>query len=216
MRHASLSETESNPWLPDVALGEVRDALEGTVEEWLTRAFADPADLVMPAELVRFLSDKGAYHSIDRLNDNEVYHGADFLRAAVELVDDVSTIAVSGIVSTLGLDSAALFWLWQRTEFLHRKALAVVIVNMAKQWYPYVQMPHESNAILTLGLKALDEAISDVARTVMTSIMEYSPAFECAEPTVPHSDDVVADCNDAAMMRGAAQVEIPQDEHSRG
>ena len=122
MRHVSLSETESNPWLPDVALGEVRDALEGTVEEWLTRAFADPADLVMPAELVRFLSDKGAYHSIDRLNDNEVCHGADFLRAAVELVDGVSTIAVSGIVSTPGLDSAALFWLWQHTELLHRKA----------------------------------------------------------------------------------------------
>ena len=59
MRHVSLREIESNPWLPDVALGEVRDALEGTVEEWLTRGFADPADLVMPAELVRLLSDKG-------------------------------------------------------------------------------------------------------------------------------------------------------------
>ena len=64
---------------------------------------------------------------------------------------------------------------------------------MGKQWHPYVLTPLANNAILTSGLKALDDAIRNVDRTTMSSMMEYSPAFECAEPTVPRSDDVLAD-----------------------
>ena len=169
-----LSDVQENPWLPSASVGEARDALQGTVENWLARQ-----------------------HPTAVIDDRD--HGADFLRAAVEQFDcqQVTPVFQDFARGLLGGecsdDSAALTWLWINTESGDKNRMAALIVELAREWRPCVQSPDFSSQVLQRKLDALEEVVRAAERSSMQSAMAGGPHFDCADAREPAVDDFLED-----------------------
>ena len=169
-----LSHLKENPWRQSASVGEARDELQGTVDDWLARELPTTAK-----------------------DDRD--HGANFLRAAVKQSDHVrwmEDFAGGVLEGECGSDSAALTWLWISTESVAKNPLAALIVELAKEWRPCVQSPDFRDQVLQRKMGALEEAVHAVERFFMQSAMAREPHFDCADAQVPAVDDVLHDLED--------------------
>ena len=194
-RLVALDDIGPNPFRPEATQGELRSFLEeGTLEEWLKRA------------LVGDNVDAGIPHLQMRPNDREVQHGADFLRAAVALKEELH------VFSATGPDHAALTWLWISTERFSRKEVAQVIVDEAKRWTPYVQTPEHNVTVLRRSLDAIDHCIQSLERADLLSRIN-DPIFECSAPVAPSDDDQVTDLDGTSEDIDSASP-VPAGDHA--
>ena len=175
-RAINVNDIQPNTWKPEATTGEMQNALQGTVKEWLNGALeGSEVFLSTPTPAFR------------QVKQYEVKHAANFLRKAIQ---------GAGADDDPADERGVLLWLWMNTESYCPKDLATNIVDLANHWWPCVQHRDFADSLLETGLQKLEKLAEDAEEhAFLTASARGDYGFACDDATVPPDDDNTGDDN---------------------